>query len=184
MIVILGASASGKSTLAKDLINSSPEYRRIVTYTTRPMRPGEQQDVDYHFISEDKFREMINDGEFAEYNVYREWYYGTALEDCVNNNHVVAVLTPAGLRCLRKCGVKTLAVYLYVDRMHRLVNSLQRGDNVDEAYRRNLSDVGQFDGVEDEVDAIIDNADFSIDRSDVLNTLYQIIDAYEAGELD
>lgn len=184
MIVILGASASGKSSLAKDLVEANPEYKRIITYTTRPIREGEVDGVDYHFIDQDKFEDLVEQGFFAEYNVYREWYYGTALEDCTDDDNVVAVLTPAGLRSLVRRGIKVLSVYLYVDRRHRMMAQLNRGDNVDEAYRRNLSDVGQFDAVEDEVMAIIDNAEMKLSREMVLKVLLEIINAYKNGELN
>ena len=184
MIVIVGASASGKTGLAKDFVKQNPKYKRIVTYTTRPKRNGEIDGVDYHFITQQKFEELANAGFFAEYNVYREWYYGTALEDCTDDIYSVAVLTPAGLRNIIKRKIKVLSVYLYVDRVHRLYNSLLRGDNVDEAYRRNLSDVGQFDGVEDEVMAVIDNAELKLNKEDVLAVMNAIVKAYRAGELD
>lgn len=184
MIVIVGASASGKTGLAKDFVKQHPEYKRIVTYTTRPKRDGEVDGVDYHFISYDKFAELANSGFFAEYNAYREWYYGTALEDCTDDIHSVAVLTPAGLRNIVHRSIKVLSIYLYVDRVHRLLNSLMRGDNVDEAYRRNLSDVGQFDGVENEVMAVINNAELKMSKEDVLAVMNEVLKAYEAGELN
>ena len=183
MIVIVGGSASGKSTLSRDLAAYDSEYRRVVTYTTRPKRDNEVDGVDYHFVTKERFEELRKQGFFAECNVYREWWYGTAAEDCVDNDHVIAVLTPAGLRELVRRGVKVMSVYLYVSRKARLIASLKRGDNVDEAYRRNLSDVGQFDAVEDEVTAVIDNADMELTEASVLNILLRIIKAYKDGEL-
>ena len=174
MIVIIGESASGKTTLQKRFVEANPEYHGVVSYTTRPMRPGEQDGVDYHFVTMDRFQEMKLAGEFAETAEYRGWCYGAAKRDC-EGDHVISVLTPHGLRSMRKAGIPVLAVYLYVDRRSRMIEILQRGDDVDEAYRRNISDVGQFDGVADEVDYVIDNTHYAMDEDMVLKYLNEIV---------
>lgn len=174
MLVILGESASGKSTLQKMLIKDNPKYKKIVTYTTRPARDGEVNGVDYHFVSKSDFDELIKSGFFIEYAKYRDWYYGTAKKDCEDENSV-AVLTPAGLRALKRLGYDVTSVYLYVDRRSRLINILTRGDNIDEAYRRNLSDVGQFDEIAKEVDYVINNTEFHMNKSQVLESLKKFI---------
>ena len=71
--------------------------------------------------------------------------------------------------------VDNTSIYLYVDRRSRLINILARGDNIDEAYRRNLSDVGQFDEVIKEVDYVIDNTAFHMDENQVLKCLKEIL---------
>lgn len=111
---------------------------------------------------------------FAEYAKYRDWSYGTAKADCKSTNSV-AILTPAGLRALKRLGYDITSVYVYVDRRSRLINILARGDNIDEAYRRNLSDVGQFDGITQEVDYVIDNTKFHMDENQVLKCLEEIL---------
>lgn len=175
MIVIVGESASGKSTLTNNFIKSNPEYRRIVTYTTRPMRKGEENGVDYNFISQNTFNAFVENDFFIEHAEYRGWSYGTAKIDCEINN-AVAVLTPAGLRALKRQGLNDIiSIYLYVDRRSRLINILSRGDDVDEAYRRNLSDVGQFDAMADEVDYVIDNSGFHMNKQQVLLCMNEII---------
>lgn len=176
MLVIVGESASGKSTLQKKLIENNPSYKKVVTYTTRPKRKNEKDGVDYHFISEDKFEKLVKKGFFIEHAKYRDWSYGTAKQDCINAENSVAVLTPAGLRALKRVGANITSIYLYVDRRSRLVSILARGDNIDEAYRRNLSDVGQFDGIADEVDYVIDNTLFHMDENQVLQCLYTILE--------
>lgn len=155
MIVILGESASGKSTV-QNILCKNYGYERLITYTTRRPREGEKDGVDYHFISEDTFEKMCSKGEFCETAEYNGWHYATAKDDCTDNK--VAVLTPHGLRQIRKYRELTLVIfYINVLRRDRLIKILQRGDNIEEAYRRSLSDVGQFDGISDEVDLVICN---------------------------
>lgn len=174
MIVFIGESASGKSTLQRMLIEDNPKYKKTIAYTTRPMREGEVDGVDYHFIPQSTFDKFVKCDFFVEHTKYRDWSYGIAKEDCKDKNSVV-VLTPAGLRALKKLNIDITSIYLYVDRRTRLINVLTRGDNIDEAYRRNLSDVGQFDGIAKEVDYVIDNAKLHMDENQVLKCLKEIL---------
>lgn len=71
-------------------------------------------------------------------------------------------MTPHGLRQLRKNkDLHIISFYIDVPRRDRLIKILERGDDIEESYRRNLSDVGQFDGIKDEVDYVISNKGYS-----------------------
>lgn len=158
ILIILGESASGKSTV-QNILCKSYGYERLITYTTRDPREGEVDGIDYHFVSEDTFEEMYRNNAFCETAEYNGWHYATAKDDCTNNK--VAVITPHGLRQIRKFDELTLVTcYINVPRRDRLIKILQRGDNIEEAYRRSLSDVGQFDGISDEVDSVIYNPEY------------------------
>lgn len=155
MIVLVGESASGKSSIEKYLVDNYG-YSKVISYTTRSPRPNEIDGLDYHFISVEEFKSLKEQGFFAETAVYNNWYYGTAKEDCTDDK--IAVLTPHGLRQISKVdGITAISFYINVPRRDRLIKILQRGDDIEEAYRRSLSDVGQFDGIEDEVDYVINN---------------------------
>lgn len=159
MIILVGESASGKSSIEKNLVEKYG-FNKIVSYTTRPPREGEIEGIDYYYISKSEFHRLKEQGFFAEVGYYNGWYYGTAIKDCTNDK--VAVVTPHGLRQLRKIdNIDIFAIYVNVPRRDRLIKILQRGDNIEESYRRNLSDVGQFDGIQDEVDAVIENPNYS-----------------------
>lgn len=158
MIVLVGESASGKSSIEKYLVDNYG-YNKVVSYTTRQPREGEINGVDYHFIDKSQFRGLREQGFFAETAVYNGWYYGTSKKDCTDDK--VAVLTPHGLRQVSKIeGINVVSFYINVPRRDRFVKILQRGDDIEEAYRRSLSDVGQFDGIEDEVDFVINNVGY------------------------
>ena len=157
MLVILGESASGKSTV-QDILCEKYGFKKLITYTTREPRKGEINGRDYHFVSIERFKELLNSGFFCESATYNGWDYGTATEDCTNDK--VAVLTPHGFRQIKKL-VNVTSFYINVSRRDRLVKILNRGDNIEEAYRRSLSDVGMFDGIVDEVDFAINNDEYS-----------------------
>ncbi len=159
MIVLVGESASGKSSIEKYLVDNCG-YNKIVSYTTRQPREGEVDGFDYHFITRSQFRRLKEQDFFAETAVYNDWYYGVAKKDCTNDK--VAVLTPHGLRQVSKINdINVISFYINVPRRDRLIKILQRGDNIEESYRRNLSDVGMFDGIQDEVDYVINNHGYS-----------------------
>ena len=155
MLVLVGESASGKSSIEKYLADNCG-YNKIVSYTTRQPREGEVDGVDYHFITRSQFRRLTEQDFFAETAIYNNWYYGVAKKDCTNDK--VAVLTPHGLRQVSKIeDINIISFYINVPRRDRLIKILQRGDDIEESYRRNLSDVGMFDGIWDEVDYVINN---------------------------
>ena len=75
MIVLIGESASGKSTIEKELVKRG--FNKIISYTTRPIRKDETDGIDYHYISKEEF--LINSKWiFVEYTIYNSWYYGIA----------------------------------------------------------------------------------------------------------
>ena len=66
-----------------------------------------------------------------------------------------------------------MSFYINVPRRDRLIKLLQRGDSIEEAYRRSLSDVGQFDGIEDEVDFVVDNEGYVRPIAEMAQTIYE-----------
>ena len=173
MIVLVGESASGESSIERNLVENHG-FKKIVSYTTRKPRLAEVNGVDYHFISTELFLELKEQGFFAETAVYNGWYYGTAKSDCTNDK--VAVLTPHGLRQMSKIqDIDVISFYINVPRRDRLIKILQRGDNIEEAYRRSLSDVGQFDGIIDEVDYVIGNAGYKKSVEQITKEVLDII---------
>lgn len=175
MIVIVGESGSGKSSVEKQLVCLG--YRKLVTYTTRPMREEDVDGKTYHFITNKQFNEMKNKGLFAESAEYNGWQYGTAKIDCTDDK--IAVLTPHGLRQLKKNNdLNILSFYIDVPRRSRLIKVLERGDDIEETYRRNLSDVGQFDGIEDEVDYVIKNANYMFTPLEIAKMIDKKVNDY------
>jgi guanylate kinase len=77
LIVLSSPSGAGKSTISRLLLDADPEVTMSISATTRPKRPGEVDDVDYHFVSEGQFDAMIEDGEFVEWAPVFEYRYGT-----------------------------------------------------------------------------------------------------------
>ncbi len=77
-MIVSSPSGAGKTTLTRRLLSELPQLEFSVSYTTRPIRPGEVDHRDYHFVSPEQFDEMVQRGEFAEHAWVHSNRYGTA----------------------------------------------------------------------------------------------------------
>jgi len=77
LIVLSSPSGAGKSTISRMLLAADPDVTMSVSATTRPKRPGERDDVDYHFVDDTEFDRLIESGEFVEWAPVFGHRYGT-----------------------------------------------------------------------------------------------------------
>ena len=77
LIVLSSPSGAGKTTISRLLMESDPEVTMSVSATTRPKRPGERDDVDYHFVDDAEFDKLVQSGEFVEWAPVFGYRYGT-----------------------------------------------------------------------------------------------------------
>src|SRR3954453_20008636 len=77
LIVLSSPSGAGKSTISRMLLDTDGEVTMSVSATTRPKRPGEAEDVDYHFVDDAEFDRMIEVGDFVEWAPVFGYRYGT-----------------------------------------------------------------------------------------------------------
>ena len=80
LVILSGVSGAGKDTIKKELLKRMSETTTLPSYTSRAMREGEQEGVQYHFISKDEFEAKIRQGDFYEYDLHHGNYYGTSRE--------------------------------------------------------------------------------------------------------
>ncbi len=80
LFIISAPSGAGKTSLCKEVVDFFPGLRHSVSHTTRGIRAGEQEGIDYHFVSEETFGSMISSGNFAEWAEVHGNRYGTAKE--------------------------------------------------------------------------------------------------------
>ena len=166
IIVLLGASSSGKSTIEHELATHHG-FEKIISYTTRKPRENEENGKDYFFIDNGTFEEVLSRKLFAEYDEYSQnRLYGTLKSDYVSGEDKVVVLTPNGLRQLKKnCQNGDIFTVLveaslgtrikrYIDRCG--VNKFNLDDK-NEICSRTDKDFGMFLGLEKEVDLVVHN---------------------------
>ena len=80
LIVLSSPSGAGKSTISRMLMEHDPTITMSISATTRPMRPGEAADVDYHFVDEAAFQQLVEDDELAEWAYVFGHRYGSPKE--------------------------------------------------------------------------------------------------------
>lgn len=183
IIILIGKTASGKDKIVNELI-SKYGFKKVITYTTRPMRKGEKPDITYHFITEEDFKQKINKGFFAEYKTYDTefgvWYYGTAFDDLKKaDDKTVIIITPNGYKdIIGKLENKPLSIYIYANNTTIKKRMLQRGDNKNEAQRRLIHDNKYFKGIESEVDKII----YNNDGANIHNVVDKILKFWRVNE--
>ena len=78
MLVLSSPSGAGKTTISKKIQQKYPDFKISVSHTTRKPRPNEIDGVDYHFVDEKKFKELINENKFYEHAKIFDNYYGTS----------------------------------------------------------------------------------------------------------
>lgn len=188
LFLIMGKSASGKDTLYKDIVaRFGDELGTVVPYTTRPIREGEREGVEYHFITESGMEEMERAGKVIEkrcyQTVYGPWYYLTADDGQINLNRrsSILIVTPAAYGRLRDYFGADRVVPLYVETEDglRLARALkreraQKNPKYEEMCRRFLADAEDFS--EEKLRGLGIERRFTNDRYDrVLNELCDVI---------
>lgn len=163
MIVLAGASASGKTEVAKELAKKYG-ITKVITTTTRDMRVGEVNGRDYFFVSKEQFEQMIQEGRFVEYTFYNNNLYGST-KDQISSNKCV-VIDPAGLRAYLALNDHNIVTFfLDANEETRYKRMIQRGDKEDVARNRVEHDRLAFrpENIAD-VDFHIDSENFDVEK--------------------
>jgi guanylate kinase len=178
IIVLLGASATGKDTVAKH-ISEKYNIPMAISYTTRPMRSNETQGIEYYFISDDEMHKKFKNGEVIEHTSYYiqsedvSYTYANVIEEFEKGDYVLTILNPHGLYQFNKSQYKDnlVSIMLNCDDRVRLVRSLNRDENVNvnevlDRFRR------------DELDFIErrPKTDYEIDTNKPLEEVFNNID--------
>jgi guanylate kinase len=142
VFVITGPSGVGKGTLIRLLRERIPELALSVSATTRAPRPGEEDGVDYHFLSDDEFAEKVRNGEFVEWAEYSGRRYGTLrseLQRHVDDGRpVVLEIEVQGARQVRETMPEAVQIFIEPPDFEALKDRLVgRGtDHTEEVDRR------------------------------------------------
>lgn len=157
LIVLIGPSGVGKSSFLERALSEYKNLRDVVTYTTRPMRPGESEGCPYHFVSKEKFESLKAQNFFVEWAQVHEKSYGTPKDQIdkawKEGVGVIIDLDVQGARSLKKIYPFATTVFLKPPSMDALRQRLQkRGEPADlnlrlENAKRELAHAEEFDEV-------------------------------------
>jgi len=165
LFIISAPSGAGKTTLARSLNEALPSTAFSISHTTRPQRRNETHGVDYYFVSEREFREMVDRGEFLEHaRVFGNWY-GTskaAVRELMEQGKTVLLdIDWQGARDVRRkipgCG----SIFILPPSREELERRLRsRGQDSDEVIARRMEQARDEIQHADEYDFVVVNDDF------------------------
>lgn len=162
LVVLSGVSGAGKDTIKKALIQRLDNVESLPSYTTRQPKDGEVEGEVYHFVTKEKFEEMIENGDFYEYNVHHDNYYGTSrvlMNEKINSGKVIVkdidVNGTENLVKLLGKDTRVVTIFLSVPKdilEKRLVNRMREKDYKEITLRLNrfdyeVSKIGIYDYV-------------------------------------
>ena len=157
LFVISAPSGGGKSTLCNMLLKNVDKLKMSVSFTTRDRRKGERNNRDYSFISERKFREMIDRGEFAEWAMVHGNLYGTSVKRIkeINNRgyDIILDIDVQGARQIKQKIDDAIFVFILPPSMSMLKKRLtsRRTDSKEQVdmrlgiARKEISACGEYD---------------------------------------
>lgn len=148
IIALMGKAGAGKTAILNKMCAEHPEYHKIVSCTTRPMRDNEKEGEDYHFLSTSQFIEKIMNGDMLEVTEFNGWHYGTMKSSLIDGINI-GVFNPEGYDCLTQIpveDVKIIGIYIRCNDKERLIRQLNREfePNVKEIIRRYQTDEDDF----------------------------------------
>jgi guanylate kinase len=170
LFIVSAPSGTGKTTLVERLVQVVPGLRLSRSYTSRAARLGEQDGIDYNFISRERFEIMVANGDFLESADVFGNYYGTAAADTdaalAGGADVVLVIDVQGARQVRSRGIENVGIFVLPPSSTTLEQRLRgRSKDSEEQIRRRLevacrevTEVAQYDYVvvNDELDTAVD----------------------------
>ena len=158
IVCLMGKSSSGKDTIYKKLLKQDQVFlQAIIPYTTRPIRDGEREGVEYHFTDEAGFQELLSQGTIIEARAYHTclglWRYFTVADEGINlvrHSYLMIGTLEAYIQLKKFYGAdKVLPVMIELDDGERLQRALDREKAQDhpkyeEMCRRFLADAEDF----------------------------------------
>ena len=165
LYVIAAPSGAGKTSLVKALMEREPRIQFSVSYTTRKPRPNEIPGRDYHFVSAERFREMIANHEFLEHAQVFDNCYGTGVrtvqEALSNGEELLLEIDWQGARQVRERLPEACSIFILPPSRDALALRLQgRSTDSDEVIQRRLRDAAQDLGHWTEFDYVVINDRF------------------------
>ncbi len=177
LFVVAAASGTGKTSLVKALLESTPELKLSISHTTRPIRNGEVDGVHYHFTEKTRFQDMIGDGYFVEHAEVFGNYYGTShtgVSDQLAKGHdVLLEIDWQGAAQVRKLFPKSIQIFIIPPSLDALRERLSnRGQDSAEVIQTRLA--GAVEEIRQHLsfDYLIVNDDFNTALADFKSIIH------------
>ena len=164
LIIITGPSGVGKGTVVKELLDRNKDIWLSISATTRNPRIGEKDGENYYFISDEKFKDMIDKKEFLEWAQFAGNYYGTPLStvnEKIEKGFIVLLeIEVEGAKQIKEKFPEALSIFLLPPSKAELEKRIRnRGTEKEEAIDRRLSRADSEIASSDEFDFVLTNHD-------------------------
>jgi guanylate kinase len=153
LFTVSAPSGAGKTSLVEALIEAEPNLKVSVSHTTRAMRPGETDGVNYHFCSKEQFTQMLEHGDFLEHaNVYGN-LYGTSQafveRELAQDHDVVLEIDWQGAGQIKRLRPSTCAIFILPPSMAALRERLSRrgqddAETIEQRLAAAVSDMSHY----------------------------------------
>ena len=177
LFVISGASGVGKSSILKRVMAQMPELQFSVSATSRPPREGEINGVQYFFVTEDAFRQMITQGAFVEYDYHMNNYYGTLKSEVLNKTmqgNMILDVEPVGAMRVKEIYPEATLIFVAPPSLEALEQRLRaRSDTPEEQIKVRLHRAAWEDAQKDKYDYIVINDDLDDAVARVMDIIAQ-----------
>lgn len=176
LFIITAPSGAGKTSIVKAIIDTTPRMKKSISFTTRPMRPGEEEGIDYHFVDTKTFLAMRDSGDFLEYAEVFGNHYGTSkkwLAEQLNaGNDVILEIDWQGAQQVRRIFPDNTSIFILPPSKKTLLERLRsRGQDSEEVIsRRTLEAVTEMSHY-DEFDFTVINDVFDIAVEEVRSVM-------------
>ena len=179
-ITISAPSGAGKTTLCKALRSVQPDIEWSTSHTTRLKRDIEINGVDYHFITVDKFEELILEEAFAEWENVHGYYYGTTknnLETAIHNDKTLLLeMDVKGSMSVKKLYPQhTFSLFILPPSLDQLRKRLKsRGTDSDERIEIRLKRFQQEIEFQNKFDQVMINEDLELAKVELINIVNKL----------
>ena len=176
LIIITGPSGVGKGTVVKELLDRNKDIWLSISATTRNPRVGEKDGLNYYFISEERFKDMIDKKEFLEWAQFAGNYYGTPLStvnEKIEKGFIVLLeIEVEGAKQIKEKFPESLSIFLLPPSKEELEKRIRnRGTEKEEAIDRRLSRANYEIASSDQFDFVLTNYDVDETVKEVLKII-------------
>jgi guanylate kinase len=172
LYIVSAPSGAGKTSLVKALIDAEPNVRVSVSHTTRGMRPGEVDSLNYHFVSREKFVQMLEHGDFLEHAEVFGNLYGTSqstvLQTLAEGHDLILEIDWQGAQQVRHLMPQAKSIFILPPSQEALRQRLNnRGQDSDEIIDRRMREAVSEMSHYVEYDYLVINDDFATALDDL-----------------
>ena len=161
LFVISGASGVGKSSILKRVMEAIPDLQFSVSATSRAPREGETNGVQYFFVTEEAFRQMIAQGAFVEYDYHMNNYYGTLKSEILNKTKqgdMILDVEPVGAMRVKEIYPEATLIYITPPSLEALEQRLRsRNDTPEDQIKIRRERAAWEDSQKDKYDYVVVN---------------------------